>query len=64
MSLMSKLLSATLIATLSLSAASNEDAVIDYTKNHMVKSSRVKVSSVDIIEKQSLTEPKGGMSIL
>ena len=59
MSLMSKLLSATLIATLSLSATSNEDAVVDYIKNHMVKSSRVKVSSVDIIEKQSLKEPKG-----
>jgi len=59
MSLMSKLLSTTLIATLSLSAGTSESDLKDYIKNHMVKSPRVKVSSVDIIDKQTLDAPKG-----
>jgi len=59
MSLMSKLLSATLLATLSLSGASNEADVINYIKNHMVKNSHIKIASVDIIEKDELKEPKG-----
>ena len=59
MSLMSKLLSTTLIATLSLSAASSEAEVKDYITKHLVKSPRVKVSTVDIIDKQSLKELKG-----
>ncbi|NOZ90688.1 MAG: DsbA family protein [Epsilonproteobacteria bacterium] len=58
MSLMSKLLSVTLLATLSLSANSESD-VKDYIKNHMVKSPSVKVSSVDIIGKKELDNPKG-----
>jgi protein-disulfide isomerase len=56
---MSKLLSATLLATLSLSGASNEADVINYIKNHMVKNSHIKITSVDIIEKDELKEPKG-----
>ena len=59
MSLMSKLLSVTLLATLSLSANSNEANVKSYIKNHMVKSPGVKVSSVDIIGKKALDNPKG-----
>ena len=60
MSLMSKLLSVTLLATLSLSANSTSEAEVkDYIKNHMVKSPSVKVSSVDIIGKKSLDNPKG-----
>jgi len=60
MSLMSRLLSTTLIVTLSLSASnSSESDVKNYIKKHMVKSSRVKVESVDIIDKQTLDEPKG-----
>jgi len=59
MSLMSKLLSVTLLATLSLSASSNESDVINYIKNHMVKNSNIKIASVDIIEKKELEEPKG-----
>jgi len=59
MSLMSKLLSATLVATLSLSAASNESDVKNYIKKHLVKSPRVKVESVDIIEKKSPEDLKG-----
>ncbi len=59
MSLMSKLLSTTLIATLSLSAGTSESDVKDYIKNHMVKNARIKVSSVDIIDKQILDNPKG-----
>jgi len=60
MSLMSKLLSATLVATLSLSAASSSEAdVKNYIKKYMVKSPRVEVESIDIIDKQKLDEPKG-----
>ena len=59
MSLMSKLLSVTLLATLSLSANSNEADVKNYIKKHMVKNSNITISKVDIIEKQALDEPKG-----
>lgn len=59
MSLISKLLSTTLIATLSLSAASNEAEVEAFIKNHLVKAPRVKVTDIDIINKQSPEELKG-----
>ncbi len=59
MSLMSKLLSATLLATLSLSATSTESEVKGYIKKHLVKSPRVKVGDVEIIEKKSIEELKG-----
>ncbi len=59
MSLMSKLLSATLLATLSLSAATSESEVKDYIKKHLVKSPRVTVGDVEIIEKKSMDELKG-----
>lgn len=59
MSLMSKLLSLAVVATLSLSAASDEDDVKSYIKNYMVKNDKVKVVSVDIIDKQVLDDPKG-----
>lgn len=59
MSLMSKLLSTTLLATLSLSASSNEDVVKNYIKKYMVKAPSVKVTSVDIIGKKELDSPKG-----
>jgi protein-disulfide isomerase len=52
-------LSTTLIATLSLSAGTSEADVKDYIKKHMVKSARVKVESVDIIDKKILDEPQG-----
>jgi protein-disulfide isomerase len=56
---MSKLLSLAVITTLSLSAASDEDDVKSYIKNHMVKNDQVTVTSVDIIEKKPLNEAKG-----
>jgi len=59
MSLMSKLLSTTLIATLSLSAASTEAEVKDYIKNHLIKNQSVKVDSVDVIEKKNIKELAG-----
>lgn len=59
MSLMSKLLSLAVVATLSLSAASDEDEVKSYIQTYMVKNEQVKVTSVDIIDKQALDEPKG-----
>ena len=59
MSLMSKLLSLAVIATLSLSAASDEDDVKNYIKKYMVKNEQVKVSSVDIVDKKLLDDPKG-----
>ena len=59
MSLMSKLLSLAVITTLSLSAASDEDDVKSYIKNYMVKNDQVTVTSVDIIDKKLLDDPKG-----
>jgi protein-disulfide isomerase len=56
---MSRLLSTTLIATLSLSAGTSEAEVKDYIKNHMVNNSRIKVVSVDMISKKELKSPKG-----
>jgi len=59
MSLMSKLLSTTLLATLSISAASTEADVKDYVKNHLIKNNSVKVKDVDILEKKSIKELEG-----
>ena len=59
MSLMSKLLSLAVVTTLSLSASSDEDDVKSYIQNYMVKNEQVKVTSVDIIDKQLLDDPKG-----
>ncbi|MBU1667059.1 thioredoxin domain-containing protein [bacterium] len=59
MSLMSKLLSLAVITTLSLNAASDEDDVKSYIKNYMVQNEQVKVTKVDIIDKQQLDDPKG-----
>ena len=59
MSLMSKLLSTTLLATLSISAASTEAEVKDYIKNHLIQNNSVKVKSVDIVEKKSIKELEG-----
>jgi len=59
MSLMSKLLSTTLLATLSLSAATNKEDVTNYIKNYMIDNPQVKVSEVDVISTQVLDEPKG-----
>jgi len=59
MSLMSKLLSLAVVTTLSLNAVMDVDDVTDYIKNHMVKNEQVKVDSVDVIDRQSLDEPKG-----
>ena len=59
MSLMSKLLSLAVVTTLTISAASDEDDVKSYVKNFMVQNKQVKVTSVDIIDKKLLDEPKG-----
>ena len=59
MSLMSKLLSTTLLATLSISAASTEAEVKDYVENHLIKNKSVNVKSVDIIEKKNIKELAG-----
>ena len=59
MSLTSKLLSTTLIATLSLSAASSEAEVETFIKKHLVKAPRVKVKDVLFIDKQSPKELNG-----
>jgi len=58
MSLMSKLLSLAVITTLSVNASSKDD-VVSYIKSHMVKNEQVKVESVEIIDSQVLTKPKG-----
>jgi len=59
MSLMSKLLSLTALATLSLNAGMDVDDVKDYIKHHMVKNDQVKVESVEVIDSQALDAPKG-----
>ena len=59
MSLMSKLLSLAVLATLSLNAGMGVDDVKDYIKHHMVKNDQVKVESVEIIDSQALDAPKG-----
>jgi protein-disulfide isomerase len=56
---MSKLLSSTLLATITLSASTSEAEVKEYIKNHMVNNSRIKVVSVDMISKRELENPKG-----
>ena len=59
MSLMSKLLSLAVVTTLTISAATDEDDVKSYVQNFMVQNKQVKVTSVDIIDKKQLDEPKG-----
>ena len=59
MSLMSKLLSLAVLATLSLNAGMDADDVKDYIKHHMVKNDQVKVESVEVIDSQALDAPKG-----
>jgi len=58
MSLMSKLLSTTLLATVTISATTVEE-VKDYVENHMVNNPQIEVTSVDIIGKKDLEKPKG-----
>ncbi len=59
MSLMSKLLTTTIVVTLSLNASTTDAEVKDYIINHMVNNSRIKVTSVDMIGKKELDRPKG-----
>ncbi len=56
---MSKLLTTTIVATLSINASTSEAEVKDYIMNHMVNNSRIKVTSVDMIGKKALDNPKG-----
>jgi len=58
MSLMSKLLSTTLLVTVTISATT-VDEVKDYVKNKMVNNPQIEVTSVDVIGKKELEEPKG-----
>jgi len=59
MSLMSKLLSLAVVTTLTISAGTSDSEIKDYVKKFMIHNKQVKVSSVDIIAKQTLDEPKG-----
>jgi protein-disulfide isomerase len=60
MSLISKLLTATLIASVSLSAAVlTEKELVKYVKRHVVKNPSVKVNSVKIVETKQIPELKG-----
>ena len=60
MSLMSKLLTATLIASVSLSAAvPTQEELVKYVKKHVIKNRAVKVNSVEIIENKKVDELKG-----
>jgi protein-disulfide isomerase len=55
---MSKLLSTTLLATVTISATTVEE-VKDYVKNQMVNNPRIEVKKVDMIGKKELENPKG-----
>ncbi len=59
MSLMSRLLTLVVIATLSVSARSSADEVKSYVKERMIQNKQVKVTKVDIIDSKVLDEPKG-----
>jgi protein-disulfide isomerase len=55
---MSKLLSITLLATVTISATT-DDEIKNYVKNHMVNNPQIEVTSVDVIGKKELDTPKG-----
>ena len=60
MSLMSKLLTATLIASVSLSAATpTQEELSKYVKRHVIKNRAVKINSIEIVEKKKVDELKG-----
>ncbi len=58
MSSMSKLLSTALLATVAVSATT-QDEIKDYVKHHMVNNPQIEVTSVDIIGKRELEKPAG-----
>ncbi|NPA61433.1 MAG: thioredoxin domain-containing protein [Epsilonproteobacteria bacterium] len=55
---MSKLLSTALLATVAVSATT-QDEIKDYVKHHMVNNPQIEVTSVDIIGKRELEKPAG-----
>jgi len=60
MSLMSKLLAATLIASVSLSAATPSDKeLMKYVKRNIIKNRSVDIQAIKIIDKQEIPELKG-----
>ena len=59
MSLMSKLLSLTVVTTLTINAATDAADVKEYVEKHMITNAQVKVTKVDIISSKVLEEPKG-----
>ncbi|MBN2824276.1 MAG: thioredoxin domain-containing protein [Campylobacterales bacterium] len=60
MSLMSKLLTATLIASVSLSAAvPTEKELMKYVKRHVIKNRSVKINSIKVVEIKKVDELKG-----
>jgi len=59
MSLMSKLLAATLIASVSLSAAPTDKELRKYVKRNVIKNNLVKIHSIETIETRKIDELKG-----
>lgn len=64
MSLMSKLLAATLIASVSLSAAPTQEELVKYVKRNVIKNRSVKIDSIEIIEQRKIDELKGWEALL
>jgi len=64
MSLMSKLLTATLIASVSLSATPTDKELMKYVKRNIIKNGSVKINSIEILEKRTIPALKGWEAFL
>ena len=64
MSLMSKLLMSTVLATVTLSATPSKETLLNYVKKVVVKNPEVKIKDIKIIEEQSHENLKGWQILL
>ena len=64
MSLMSKLLTATLIASVGLSATPTDKELMKYVKRNIIKNGSVKINSIEILEKRTIPNLKGWEAFL
>ncbi|SHO81306.1 Secreted protein, suppressor for copper-sensitivity ScsC [hydrothermal vent metagenome] len=64
MSLISKLVTATLIASVTLSATPTDKELMKYVKRNIIKNGSVKINSIEILEKRTIPELKGWEAFL
>jgi protein-disulfide isomerase len=64
MSLISKLLTTTLIASVSLTATPTDKELMKYVKRNIIKNGLVKINSIEILEKRSIPALKGWEAFL